>query len=288
MIFLGTGGAQLMPAAACECDVCRGIRTGADTRNIRGRSAFQLDAKTLIDLGPDTNLVAGMNRVSFSQTENVFFTHTDLDHFSVANALNFRKVLSPVSLTFWFPEDSLKHLAQWYETLTGIPGLASEANVNYIRDCLTVRGIKPYETFRVGDLCVTGLVANHAGIFKETALNYLFERGGKRFLYATDTGLWCEENFAFISGKPLDYAVMECTHGPKPLKRDASHLNFDFMAEMADRLTRVGAFTADTKLYATHINHKCGMMHAAFDAKMKELFGPNAAAGYDGLDIGNF
>lgn len=285
MIFLGTGGAQLIPAAFCECELCKNVRKSDDRRNIRARSSFQIDAENLIDLGPDTNYFAAVNGISFHHTKNIFFTHTDPDHYSMVNCFNLRKVTEPLTADWWFAADAIEPLMQY---LHNDPAGGSKKEMTYFTENITLHAVKPYETYRAGDMDVTAVVAHHKGMFKETALNYVFERGGRRFIYATDTGLWCDENYAFLKDKPADILVLECTHGPQEIAHDSSHLSFTLMAEMVERLRQAGIFTDKTRLYATHINHKCGMMHADFDARMKALFGPNAAAGYDGQDIGPF
>lgn len=288
MIFMGTGAAELVPAAFCECEYCTRVRQSGDRRNVRGRSGFQIDEKNLIDLGPDTNYTSALFNVSFKKTENIFFTHTHADHISFANLENLRRGTEPGTLDLWFAESAREGLKKCFDFALSVPIWDTERNLKFFQEHVTVHFVKPYETFRAGDMDVTALPASHPGLFGEPGLNYLFERNGKRFLYACDTGLWCEENYELLKGKPLDVVIMECTFGLRPILRTARHLNIEHMEEMIRRMQEGGAITAETAIYANHMNHYCGMLHEEMEAKMKELFGPNASVGYDGREIAPF
>lgn len=289
MIFMGTGSAQLIPAAFCECDYCTEVRHSADRRNVRGRSGFQIDEKNLIDFGPDTHYTAALYNISFRKTENIFFTHTHPDHFSFSNCEDIRRGMEPVSLNMWFPASARESMREYYEFALAHPLFGTLKDNKYMQDHIPVHFVKPYETFRAGDMDVTPVLANHPGLFdNETGLNYMFERNGKRFLYACDTGLWCDENYEFLKNKPADVIIIECTFGLMDIPRDAKHLNLAMMEEIVRRLEKVGVYTENTKLYGSHFCHQCGLLHAEMDAKFKEVFGPNAFAGYDGLEIAPF
>ena len=290
MIFMGTGAAQLIPSPFCECDYCKTVRLSDDKRNIRGRSGFQIDEKNLIDLGPDTQYTAGLYGVSFRKTENIFYTHCHTDHFSYANWENLHMCSEPVSLNAWLSEGAMAGMEKIASMLMNDPSREFDMNYHFIRDHITFHPVKLYETCRAGDMNVTALRANHPGQFKEEThgINWLFERNGKRFLYACDTGLWCDENYEFLKNTPLDIIVMDCTFGLLPRPRTDGHLNLEHFEEIIRRFEKKGIFTPDTLLYANHIGHQCGMLHAEFDAEMKVLFGPNASVSYDGLEIAPF
>lgn len=289
MIFMGTGAAQLVPSPFCDCAYCQKVRASGDRRNLRGRAGFQIDEYNLIDLGPDTSYTAGLYGVSFRKTRNNFYTHFHTDHFSYANWENLRMCSEPIFMNVWLSEAAYEGLNRANAFLSACPSEEFIKNSRFFQEHLTFHPVKVYETYQADDLTVTPVWATHGGQFPgETGINYLFERHGKRFLFACDTGLYRESNFEFLSGKALDLLIIDCTFGNEPVPENSTHLNCELLDRMIRRFVRDGAVTSDTEIYVTHIGHQCGMLHEEFEQKLQSLYGKNAHLAYDGLKIRDF
>ena len=81
-IFLGTGASEGIPAAFCSCSNCERARHRGG-KNIRSRSSFLIDEKSIIDFGPDFYWQVTVNGLNMQQLQHIFITHTHEDHLSV-------------------------------------------------------------------------------------------------------------------------------------------------------------------------------------------------------------
>ena len=122
----------------------------------------------------------------------------------------------------------------------------------------------------------------------ETALNYLFERNGKRFLYASDTGLYEEDNYSYLHGKLLNTLLMECSCGEAHRQPGFKHLTCEFIVEMVERFRRDDVINDRTEIYLTHIGHKGGLNHLELQQKMRDVIGLQVEVAHDGLRIADF
>ncbi|MBR1690649.1 MAG: hypothetical protein IJ713_07735 [Oscillibacter sp.] len=286
---MGTGAAQLIPSPFCECGYCQKVRASGNRKNIRGRSGFQIDDYNLIDLGPDTSYTAGLFGVSFRKTRNNFYTHFHSDHFSFANWENLRMCSEPISMNVWLSEAAYNGLVKASNFLKTYPLQDVLKSCDFFQSHLSFHPVRVYETYQVDDLKVSPLWATHGGRFEgEIGINYLFERNGKRFLYACDTGLYRESNFEYLKGRKLNLLIIDCTFGNLPRPDTSPHLNCALLDQMMQRFIRDGVVTSDTEIYVTHIGHQCGMLHDEFEQKLQSLYGKKAFLAYDGLKIEDF
>ena len=290
MIFLGTGASEGIPNPFCECEVCRKALASSDPREKRGRSAFSIDEGNLIDFGPDVIGAAGRFGLSLARLRNIFFTHFHSDHCDFVNWENPRmSVTPPPGVRVFLSEPALEGLRKFRDLILTMGSKDFERDIRFYERMLTFVPVKPYEPFTADDLTVSGLMTNHTGRFAgETALNYLFERNGRRFLYASDTGMYCEENYEFLKGKALDTLVMECSFGMKRPEDADKHLTCEGIRLMTERFRRDGVVTGGTKIWLTHIGHKGGLNHTELQKTMRDLVGPQIDVAYDGLRIEEF
>ena len=288
MIFLGTGASEAIPNPFCDCEVCRKALTSNDPREKRARSAFSIDDRNLIDYGPDVISAAGRFGISLARLRNIFFTHFHSDHCDFVNWENPRmSVTPPPAVNVYLSEPALEGLKQFRNLILSMGSKDYERDIRFYERQLTFIPLRPYETIAADDMKVSALRGSHSGRFTdEVVLNYLFERNGKRFLYAADTGSYCEENYEFLKGKALDILVTECSFGlSAPEKK---HMTCESVKQMADRFRRDGVVTDRTEIWLTHIGHKGGLNHTELRQKMRDLDGPQIGVAYDGLRIGDF
>lgn len=290
MIFLGTGASEAIPNPFCTCEVCRKAMASADPREKRGRSAFSIDEENLIDFGPDVICAAGRFGVPMDHLRNVFYTHFHSDHFDIVNWENPRmSITAPPHIRVFLSEPAFEGLKTFRDLILSYPSKDYERDFRFYEETMEFVPVKPYEPISVDNMTVSGLKTNHPGRFTgETALNYLFERGSKRFLYAADTGLYCEENYEFLKGKTLNTLIMECSFGRCDNPRTSGHLTCAFAAEIIGRFRKDGVVSDRTEIYMTHIGHKGGLNHVELQQTMRDLVGPQADVAYDGMRIADF
>lgn len=290
MIFLGTGASEAIPNPFCECEVCRKAMASHDPREKRGRSAFSIDEQNLIDFGPDVISAAGRFCVPMSHLRNIFYTHFHSDHCDFVNWENPRmSVTPPPNVRVFLSEPALEGLKAFRDVILSYPSKDYARDIRFYEKMLEFVPLKPYDTVMADDMTVSALKTIHPGRFVgETALNYLFERNGKRFLYAADTGLYCEENYEFLKGKLLNILIMECSFGLQDLEQNSGHLSCKHAALMIDRFRKDGVVSDSTEIYMTHIGHKGGLNHVELQQKMRELTGLAVDAAYDGLRLADF
>ena len=288
MIFLGTGASEAIPNPFCECEVCRKAMESADPREKRGRSAFSIDEENLIDFGPDVISAAGRFRIPMSHLRNLFYTHFHSDHCDFVNWENPRMSVTPPSqIRVYLSEEALAGLKKFRDLILMMGSKDYERDIRFYERQLNFIPVHPYESFAVDDMTVSAVRGIHAGRFAdESALNYLFERNGKRFLYAADTGPYCEENYEFLKGKALDLLITECSFGlSAPEKK---HMTCESIREMVERFRRDGVVTERTEIWLTHIGHKGGLNHLELQRKMRDMVGPQIDVAYDGLRLAEF
>lgn len=288
MIFLGTGASEAIPNPFCECEVCRKALASDDPREKRGRSAFSIDEQNLIDFGPDVISAAGRFGLSMAHLRNLFYTHFHSDHCDFVNWENPRmSVTPPPYVRVYLSEAALVGLKDFRDLVLSYPSKDYARDIRFYQERLEFIPVRLYEPFSVDNMTVSAVRGNHSGRFvNEIVLNYLFERNGKRFLYATDTGPYCEENYEFLKGKELNLLIAECSFGK--CAPEEKHLTCETVRQMADRFRRDGVITEKTQIYLTHIGHKGGLNHVELQQTMKNLVGPQIDVAYDGLRLAEF
>lgn len=287
MIFLGTGAAELIPNPFCGCRVCQNARASGDPREVRRKSALLLDTHTLIDAGADVSAACGVYGRSMTELKNLFITHMHSDHWDLSTMENLLMCQTePPHINLYMSVPALKGLKAWWQAnLAACTYNDVEKQYQRYRHLLSFTAVEPYQYSRTEDgLCFSAVKTNHHAEFRgETALNYVFERNGRSMLYACDTGLYCDENYEFLSEKHLDILVLEGTFGPQEKPLDIGHMTCRSTAIMLDRLSGAGAIDSHTKIYLSHIGHR--MTHAECSHWLRELWGENAVPAYDGMEV---
>lgn len=288
MIFLGTGASEGIPDPFCNCDVCRKARESGDPREIRGRSAFAIDRYNLIDFGPDAHLASARFGVPLYDLHNIFYTHFHSDHFDLINWESIRMSLTPPHIKVYLSEPAFAGMQEYRSMLSArYPDRARD--FRFYDEYIQMLPVKLFEPFQADNMTVSALRTIHEGAFAgETALNYLFERNGKRFLYAADTGLYGDDNHEFLKGKPLNTLIMECSFGKHKAADGFKHLTCDFIERMVSRFRKDGVVSDLTEIYLTHIGHKGGLNHLELQQIMRDRIGPQIDVAYDGLKIADF
>ncbi|NLO07936.1 MAG: carbon-phosphorus lyase [candidate division WS1 bacterium] len=266
--ILGTAAAEGWPALWCPCDACAKARK-LGGKDIRRRSAYQLDERIHIDFGPDSYAQMLEFGLSYHRLEHLLITHSHADH------------LFPTELQ--------------YRSRGFVPdGVGTELTIHgnahverRIRDEVDLAKCEarfvPVTLFEPIDLgegvIATPLLADHAGD-DEMAVNYLLEREGRALLQGNDSGWWPDETWEFLATKTLDIALIECTYGPRDARRH--HLGVNQVVEVRDELLKLGTINSETRVIATHFSHNGGWLYA----QLEDFLRPHGIeVAWDGMQL---
>jgi len=284
LIFLGTGAAEGAPAAYCRCPTCQGVRERGGVE-LRTRSSLRVGAHHQVDLSPDhyrQTLAAGTDMYD---VEHILVTHTHEDHFTL-QALFDKSMSSETNgrpLSVYLSEPGRAYVEGM---VAGIP--FSQSDLLWIRENLVFVGLEYFREYAIGGLSVQTVKGNHAarGV-DEQSINYLVGMpGGKRLLYACDTGFYREDTWEYLSGKRVDTLVLECTFAGRTDRGEfpESHLDLASWFRMLERMAGIGFVDDRTSVYATHFNPHQGLSH--FDIQDRLQRSPwRATAAHDGLRV---
>lgn len=264
ILLMGTGGADGIPAFYGNDRVSEYARQHKG-KDIRSRSAALVDDVLKIDLGPDTHSQMTRYGLRARDWDSLFFTHSDSDHLIVAEI---QYALFP------FVEcDRLEY------TIYANSVVLDRIRSKYPSWPMDLVELKKYVPVEADGYSVTPIHATHKD--DEECHNLLIERDGKKFLYATDTGYYREEVFAFLAGKQIDALVIECSDGYHKTPY-IGHMDINQCVEVVGRLRENGAIRTDAQVYTTHHTANGGGTHA----ELAETLAPyDIQPGYDGLEI---
>ncbi|HJP82528.1 MAG TPA: MBL fold metallo-hydrolase [Fimbriimonadaceae bacterium] len=261
--LLGTGAADGVPPLFTPNRL--GSRSfGPDSKDYRTRASALIDDCIKIDLGPDTLAQNQRFQIDPNLWEAIVFTHSHEDHFTVSEI---QYALYPFNMNEYTPftvysNSTVKRLIE----------------LRYPDWPLDLVETKLYETITICGYQMTPVRAKHAE--PEECQNLVFEKDGKVFGYMTDTGIWPEITWDYISGVKFDAMVIECTDGLCDSGYDG-HLALWELEGVLERLHKQGSISKGVPIFTTHHSH-LGGSHEELVEAMKPL---GAAPGYDGLKI---
>lgn len=282
MLFLGTCAADGMPNPFCVCKICQDARQ--NPRHQRFRSMMLLDEKNLIDFGPDLNAACAKAGVELSILENIYITHTHVDHFCHSNVglmeMSITRREAPVDV--FLSEAGYKRAVMLMQAF-GDDLTAYDPAGHLGNDQVRLHPVKVGTPFKQGGYQILAVPTTHRVSESETAVNYLFEKDGFRLLYACDTGYYQPEAIELLRGSQVDVLVLEATWGNRTDTDTASHLNCTAYLEMLDMLQKADIIRPDTKCYASHINHKHDLTHDLMQQWFDEHAKLSVTVAWDGL-----
>jgi phosphoribosyl 1,2-cyclic phosphate phosphodiesterase len=262
--LLGTGGADGVPGLFSDSRVSEYARKHGG-KDIRTRCAALVDDCLKIDFGPDTFVQAARERLDPRDWTAVIFTHSDDDHFTLSEL---QYALFPFNESEYVGFQVYGNAAICRRIMEAYPAWPFEVFMT-----------KSFRTFTHADYQITPIHAKH----KETedAQNLIFFDGQKRILYGSDTGIWPEETWDFLSDIKLDGLVIECTEGFVNTPYNG-HLDIKECLEVVDRLRTMGVLAADTPIVTTHHSHNGDATHAELEAALNPH---GIQVGYDGFSL---
>lgn len=262
ILLQGTGAADGIPSFFGDDRVSRHARLHGG-KDLRQRSAALIDQNLKIDFGPETwrqCLEHGVHPLDISA---VLITHTHDDHLA-RNEIQY--ALIPFTQAEMMPFPFFGNQMAYDKIFERYPDWPIEFHL-----------IRSFESFETTTYRVTPIAAYHK--LDEDSMNFIIERDGKTFLYATDTGYWQPPTWEFLQGWKLDGMVIESTDGLHPTGYHG-HLDLNGSIQVVRQLREMGTLDAETTVYTTHHAAYGDLTHAELEATLA----PHAMApGYDGF-----
>jgi phosphoribosyl 1,2-cyclic phosphate phosphodiesterase len=223
--------------------------------------------------------------------EHILITHTHADHFQfeeiVAKEMSVKGRANgkPLNIYMSIPAK------EWLENLVA----ANYNNKAYyekkfqrFKERYQVHALEYFGKYRIGDLDVETLKSSHrlrGG--DEFAINYLIRfPDGQRLLYALDTGWYPEETWSFLEDKKVDMLILDCTFGGRTDRPEypRGHLDILSFVKTLERMSTINFISAQTRIFATHINPHQGLLHDDMQKEFDETRFKVTVA-YDGLTL---
>ena len=231
--LLGTGSADGWPNPFC---CCRSCRIALARGQIRSQTSVLVDDVLLLDCGPETLRQAVRAGRSLARVTDVLVTHAHPDHFDPA-VLLYRSWVTDAPLQVVGPAPVVDACERWIR-----PG----------DDTITLTRVKAGQELSVGHHRVTVLAARHAR--PGEAVLYAVERGGRRLLYATDTGPLRAADLEPLRGRACDLVLLEETFGDRAVEAD-DHLDLAGFGRTVEVMRSLGVVTPATDVVAIHLGH---------------------------------
>ena len=241
--FLGTAAAEGVPAIGCNCAVCRRSRT-LGGKNMRSRSQALINGELLIEFNPDTVWHMHKYGLDLSKIDHCLITHSHPDHLYTDDIDNYRPDFC----------HGRERAMNFYAAKDGYKKINSICKRKWMRGAVTPHLITAGKAFTVADgkYTVVPLSASHT---KETSpVFYSVNCGGKKLLYAHDTGYFKEETWELLKNEGrYDLVSLDCT-GCLGLDgfKSVRHMNFPVNLEVLARMEEYGLVDENTVKVANH------------------------------------
>lgn len=263
--LLGTGAAEGVPAIFCGCETCREakLRGGKD---IRTRAGALIDGVLKIDIPPETLHHIQRDGLDSYAWTHVLFTHSHDDHFAVKEL---QYVLWPFDATPKARFPICGSAAVLDAVRNNIPGVEKLELVEW-------RAFEPHD---LGSYSVIPIRAHHKE--DEECFNLIIADSSRTILYATDTGWYQEETWAFLADRALDCVIVEATDAFHKTTY-WGHLDLQEAIRFRKRLLEIGGLKQDVPVVATHFSHTGRPLHAELAAALTPH---GIVPGFDGMVI---
>lgn len=272
LTYLGTAAAEGIPAVFCNCPTCKEVRKRGG-KEIRTRSQIVIDGELSIDFPPDAYMHSVQYGVDLSAIRYLLVTHSHMDHFYahdfILRGYKYAHDMTSEKLNIYgnaevrkvFEECTRRELRE---------GVSNNIELMEVRE---------YCPVFFGEYKVTPLPARHS--VWEPCLVYLIEKGGKKILHLTDTGLLGADVYEHLRNEEVDLVTFDCTFVAET-RGEARHMGIGDCMVVKKELERVKAVRPDTKYVITHFSHNQAPFVETL-AKIEQDY--DVIAAYDGMEL---
>lgn len=298
LTFLGTSAGESYPAIWCDCENCTYARQHGG-KNLRMNTGSMIDDDVLLDMNSCGFYTAARLGVSLTKVKHLIVTHPHSDHLT-AEPLAWRRA-NPGVLDAQ-GEEKHKMVSPRFTPLPMLTVYGSLHTRRFLVDghpdlfapdkCAQFKDIVEGEKVVTDDeLSFIPVAAIHGGDGKgivydikgssNFAHSYIIERGGRKLLYALDTGGYVPEMMDLILSHRYDAVVMEGTFGLNNTPQ-TGHMNTEKNIAFRDLLMENGCISADTPFFLTHMAPHWTPPHDIYAPMMAEK---GFIVAYDGLTV---
>lgn len=270
--YLGTAAYEGVPSLFCDCEVCRKSKA-AGGKNMRSRSQALVGDDLLIDFPPDTVWHSQRFGLNWDKITDCLITHSHSDHLYAEDV---------IMLTGGYTQGESK--LHFHVGKSGFDILNKTVESENGKERLEISLVKPFEKFTVcgGKYTVLPLPADHS--YSTSPVIYAIESGGKRMLYAHDTGMFSEEAWKALEkfGK-LDFVSLDCT-GCLGLGGDyeRGHMSVGSDLRTVERMKKENIADGKTVFVINHFSHNGGQTYDELAAAVEDK---NLIVAFDGMEI---
>lgn len=266
--YLGTAAYEGVPAPFCNCIVCKWAKM-LGGRNIRSRSQAIINDELLIEFNADT--VAHYHKYGFDWEKlcGCLITHSHCDHLYTDDIEIAARGYSHEHRTLNF-----------YAAQSGYEIIKAVADKTDGGAAVTL--IEAGKAFTVGEYSVMPMRANHSE--KTSPVIYSIACGGKKMLYAHDTGYFPESTWKLLESEGrFDLISLDCT-GCLALGGDwvDGHMSFGTNLKTVERMKSLELVDEKTLIVANHFSHNGGQV---YDEMLSEAEKHGIIISYDGLEL---
>lgn len=266
--YLGTAAYEGVPALFCNCRLCKLARK-LGGRNLRSRSQALINDELLIDFNADTVWHYHTYGFDWDKICGCLITHSHSDHLYPAD-------IEMASDCFTHDHKPLR----FYSAQSGYDKI--KAVTDAIQGGAEATLIEAGKRFTVDKYSVLPLWANHP---QETSpVIYSIECGGKRILYAHDTGVFPEKTWELLEKEGrYDLISLDCTGCLAPGGDWVDgHMSFGTDVKTVNRMKAAGLADEKTVIVLNHFSHNWGQTYEEMVAEAEKH---GIIVSYDGLEI---
>ncbi len=228
LVFLGTGAADWPPLGKGE--------PFPQPQTYRRNAALLVDGHILVDGGPFVLASLAALGQPAEQITDLLITHSHSDHYSQPQVRALADLRRPAPLGIWYPAGARLELSSY-------AGIA-------------LHPLRPGDTANPAGCSVLALAANHlVETSDETALIYIFQGEGWRWLYATDGAWFTARTWRRLCAEPpFDALIIDATLGEvTDDRRIFEHNSLAMVRRIAAVMRRYGMLRPGAQVVLTHL-----------------------------------
>lgn len=266
--YLGTAAYEGVPGLFCNCRVCK-LSKERGGRNLRSRSQALVNDELLLDFNADTVWHYQRYGFDWEKIGACLITHSHSDHLYPDDIEMAAKAYSSEHrpIVFYAAQDGYEKIKAYTDKMGGRASAVL---------------IKAGERFFAEGYSVLPIRAYHSE--KTSPVIYSISHGGKRMLYAHDTGVFGEDMRQGLKGEGhFDLVSLDCTGclGLNGTWRNG-HMSLKSNLETVDWMRENRLIDEKTVIVLNHFSHNGGQ---TYDEMNEEAQKYGVTVSYDGLEI---